>query len=189
MADTVQSQNPRERKLTQEFLRAALNYDPETGIFTWRHRADRSRRWNTRYAGKIAGKVDRIGRGMICVAVDGEKKQFFSSRLAFIYMTGICPPLVDHKDGDHSNNRWDNLRSASPSQNLHNTVVRSDNRSGFKGVDWSVEKQKWRASIHVNKRQKHLGYFLSIQEAHKAYCTAAEKHFGEFACPGFRSTT
>lgn len=188
MADTVQSQNTRERKITQELLRCALNYDPDTGTFTWRYRPERSRQWNTRYAGRIAGKVDTVGRRMIGVAVDGTKRQFFASRLAFIYMTGFCPPLVDHKDGDRGNNRWKNLRAASPSQNLHNTVVRSDNRSGFKGVDWNAEKGKWRAVIHVNKRQKHLGYFLSVQEAHNGYCIAAEKYFGEFACPGFRST-
>lgn len=94
MANQVQSQNPRESKLSQEFLRNSLDYDPDTGIFTWKHRADRSRRWNSRYAGTRAGCLNAQGRFAIALSVDGEKKPFLAYRLAFIFMTAHAQKLL-----------------------------------------------------------------------------------------------
>jgi hypothetical protein len=80
-------------------------------------------------------------------------------------------------------NRIDNLRLASPTENIRNR--RKPSRKGltsrYKGVSWQPDKRKWRARIVVNKRPHHLGYFESQEEAWTAYCEAATRFFKEFA--------
>ena len=86
---------------------------------------------------------------------------------------------VDHKNHDTLDNRRSNLRVATSSQNRANTVRRTDNKSGFKGV--SPFQGKWRATIRENGKHKHLGRFSTTEEAHQAYCAAATRIYGEFA--------
>lgn len=181
MAEAVQSQNPRERKLSKELLRERLDYDPLTGIFTWKPRANYPRNWNTKYAGKTAGSLSGKGYILIKLTIDGKRGTFLASRLAFIYMEDRCPPMVDHKDRNRQNDRWENLRGATRSQNAHNSRMQSNNKSGFKGVDFVKGRDKWRAMICFNRRPKCLGYFSSPEEAHAAYCAAADKYHREFA--------
>ncbi|MGP9790665.1 HNH endonuclease [Roseinatronobacter sp. NSM] len=88
---------------------------------------------------------------------------------------------VDHKDMNGLNNRRNNLRPASRSQNISNTRVRRDNKSSIKGVQWNANAKKYAASIHIEGKKKHLGYFQNAEEAHAAYCCAASKLHGEFA--------
>lgn len=92
----------------------------------------------------------------------------------------------DSMHGEHANcdtldNRDENLRIANSSQNGSNRRVFSNNRSGYKGVCWDKKSRKWRSSIRVNYVKIHLGLFIDPKDAHLAYCTAARKHFGEFA--------
>jgi len=91
---------------------------------------------------------------------------------------------VDHIDGDGLNNTRDNLRLATSAQNSANRGKQSNNTSGFKGVSWNKPRGKWRAQIRVGGNQIHLGMFTSKDEAHAAYCEAAEEYFGEFANDG-----
>lgn len=85
----------------------------------------------------------------------------------------------DHKDGDSSNNRRDNLRLTNSTGNNRNARMRKDNTSGFKGI-WKVG-NRWRACIKVNGKKIYLGFFDTPEEAYKAYCDAAIKYHGEFA--------
>lgn len=91
---------------------------------------------------------------------------------------------VDHQDRNTLNNRRGNLRASTRAQNAHNTLKNSNNTSGFKGVCFYKASGKFKANITLNSRNKHLGYFDTPEEAHKAYCEAAEKYYGEFANPG-----
>lgn len=75
----------------------------------------------------------------------------------------------------------EHLRVCTPSQNRQNTVLRSNNACGLKGVSWDNHGNNWRAVIKVDGKQVHLGKFPSKEAAHAAYCAAAAKHFGEFA--------
>lgn len=86
---------------------------------------------------------------------------------------------VDHIDGDSLNNQRTNLRPSTHQQNLINTKLRSDNKSGYKGVTACLK--RWKANIRIGGKQVHLGVFATPEEAYAAYCIAAKQHFGEFA--------
>ena len=94
----------------------------------------------------------------------------------------LAGEYVDHADHDGKNNRRDNLRLATNSQNGCNTALRGMNTSGFKGVHWHKSKQKWQAQIRDNGKKKSLGYFSTPEDAYAAYCTAAKEIHGAFAC-------
>lgn len=87
----------------------------------------------------------------------------------------------DHINGDRLDNRRANLRPCTRAENMRNVKRRSDNRSGFKGVHWRKDKCQWAASIRVNYRPVHLGYFKSAEEAYEVYCLAADILHGQFA--------
>ena len=87
---------------------------------------------------------------------------------------------IDHKNGDKLDNRKINLRLATRSQNLQNMKMRK-NISGYKGVDWHPQTQKWRSSLKLNGKRISLGCYYSKEDAALAYNRGAEKHFGEFA--------
>jgi hypothetical protein len=86
--------------------------------------------------------------------------------------------MVDHINGNPSDNRIANLREASDAQNCLNRKIRSDNKSGEKGV--SADPKGWRARINVNGKTVHLGYFESIDLAADAARRARERFHGEF---------
>lgn len=93
---------------------------------------------------------------------------------------------VDHADGNGLNNQRHNLRAASHNENMWNRRLQQNNTSGFKGVYFSKRDQKWKAQIRFQRQRIHLGYFLTAEEAAKAYDAAALKHFGKFAAPNFK---
>lgn len=88
---------------------------------------------------------------------------------------------VDHIDGNGLNNLKENLRICSHQQNQQNKRKSKNNTSGFKGVYWNKEKQKWVSRITVLKRRIFLGYFDSIEKVAHAYDEAVVENFGEFA--------
>jgi hypothetical protein len=88
---------------------------------------------------------------------------------------------TDHINGNGLDNRKENLRHATSSQNKHNQGARCTNKSGFKGVSWSKKAGKWVAQICVNKKTKNLGYFESAADAHKKYCEASALMHGAFS--------
>jgi hypothetical protein len=88
---------------------------------------------------------------------------------------------VDHINGNKLDNRKSNLRVATRSQNNYNKSVQSNSTSGFKGVSWSTQKNKWRARIHVDKQEINLGFFEYTIDAVMAYNEAAMKYHQSFA--------
>jgi hypothetical protein len=163
-------------RLTQARLRELLRYNPETGEFRWLKRVNQFAR-----VGRIAGGVNKFG-GYLHISVGG--RAYLAHQLAWLYMTGEwCRPMIDHRDGNRLNNRWNNLRRATRSQNNANTPRQRNNLSGFKGVGLRSGR-KWRARICKNKRRHTLGTFSTPQAAHAAYVAAARRLFGEFARAG-----
>lgn len=88
--------------------------------------------------------------------------------------------IVDHKNGDTLDNRLCNLRICSRSDNSRNQKIRSDNKSGYKGVSWHISAKKWEACLHIKGKKKYLGVFACKHEAARVYNKNAKKYFGEF---------
>jgi hypothetical protein len=168
--------------LTAKRLQELLSYEPETGLFRWRVNrcGGRYRQLLRARAGDVAGDLN--GDGYWRIGVDG--RRYKAHRLAWLYMTGEWAAkgyVVEHRDRDPLNNRWSNLRLATQAQNTCNTRKRSDNRSGFKGVSFAQWANRYRATIYVGRKQRHLGYFDTAKKAARAYARAARKHHGSFA--------
>lgn len=104
----------------------------------------------------------------------------FKTLLLHRYIMQI-PGRVDHINGNGLDCRRCNMRPATHAQNIMNSGIRSNNKSGFKGVFWNSQKRKWNAKIMLNYRNIHCGFFDDVIEAAKAYDTAARIYHGEFA--------
>lgn len=164
--------------LDQAILHQLLLYDPATGVFTWRERENRDW-WNRRYAGKRAGYAWKPSGNIQYWCIRVFDWPFMAHRLAHLYMTGAWPENeIDHRDLDGLNNRWDNLRPATKSENIHNRRAPRTNKTGFKGVSFS--KGRYRALIYVAGKQIFLGHYKTPDAAYAAYCEAAVKYRPEF---------
>lgn len=165
------------RNPPKELILSLLRYDPESGDFYWIKNPSPARA----YAGMKAGGKRTDGRTRIGIRGYG---QVFSYRLAWICEKGPIPDgmEVDHIDGDPTNNRLENLRLATSSQQKMNRGVQVNNRSGLKGAYFHAchKGKKWRSQIKVGKKLVFLGYFHTAMEAHLAHKDASIKHFGEF---------
>lgn len=171
----------RKPPLTQQQLKQLLAYNPETGVFTWLQRSDVRPQWNGRYAGKVAGYARQATGGGWYWSIRIFDWPFHAASLAWLYMTGEWPPLIDHRDGDGMNNRWANLRIADKAQNAANSKISSRNTSGYKGASLCKKTGKWRATIRRDGRQEWLGYYDTPEAAHAAYMAAAREVHGAFA--------
>jgi hypothetical protein len=153
--------------LDPDRLRHVLQFDPESGKFTWLNPQNSRIR-----AGTPAGHVGKYMR----IRIDGIS--YLAHRLAWLYMTGEWPSgQIDHVNCDKLDNRWSNLRDASPSQNNANVGPRARNTSGHKGVTWHKRNERWQVYLG----RSFVGQFVSKDEAAEAYQKAAEERFGEFA--------
>lgn len=152
-------------KLTLSIVQKCLDYDPETGVFTWK---THSRRMSI---GEEAGSISSNGRRYISVC--GEKH--LAHRLAWFYVYGVWPDNnISPKNGDYDDVRIDNLQELTPSEVARKASVRSSNRSGFRGVSWSATKGKWVAVLNKDYKRYHLGYFDTAEEASSVYESALE---------------
>lgn len=167
--------------LTAEYLRSRVSYDPASGAFVWLAMPgddESSRRFNTSRAGKRAGFID-AGRYR-CIKICGVK--IGEHCLAVLYMTGAWPECqVDHRDLDGLNNRWENLRPATESQNNANKGLSKVNTSGHKGVSYDASRDRWEVAITVDGKKIKIGRFRDLSVAADAYEKAARKSFGEYA--------
>jgi len=154
-----------EYSITPERVRQLFDYIPATGCLIWRSRTGDSgaiKAWNTKYASRLAGS---IGTGTMVVRINREGYPLH--HVVWAWMTGAWPRIsVDHKNRDWKDNRWSNLREATPAQQAQN---RRRTTTLPKGV-----RRSRNGYIAV------LGLFATPQEAHAAWLISAKVVHGEF---------
>ncbi|TCQ76470.1 HNH endonuclease [Raoultella ornithinolytica] len=163
-------------EMTADYLRKCLSYNPLTGLFTWNsrpleHFKDRRAQkiWNTRYSGLQAGAAMTIGYVLIRI----HKQCYYAHRLAWLYVYGSWPQEVDHINGITTDNRIENLRSVSHSENSKNVKIPSHNSTGVIGVCVPNDGSRIQARIYVNGKDIKLGRFDSIEDAEEARVRAS----------------
>jgi hypothetical protein len=102
-------------------------------------------------------------------------------RVIFLYHHGYLPDFVDHIDGDKLNNRIENLRAATKSQNCMNQKISTRNTSGTKGVMWLKREQKWLVALRVNSILHSFGYFKDKELAELVAVEATNKLHQDFS--------
>ena len=171
--------------ITVETLRELLLYDPETGFLFWKKRDPKwfggclrsTNAWNNKHAGS---RADRRGNKAGYLRVTIFSVKYYAHRVVWAMNTGNWPDLkahIDHIDKDKKNNKAENLRCVSASDNHKNTKRQANNRSGQTGVCWVSSKRRWKAYIKTNNKNKHLGYFNTFEEA-KQQRISAEQELG-----------
>ena len=157
---------------TAEELKARFSYNPDTGEITNKVRSHKAQ------AGADATCAHKEGYRSVCCSC----RKMLAHRVAWVMTHGEWPAeMIDHINGNRSDNRLSNLRQATRSQNLTNTKLNSRNSSGFRGVSWSSSKQKWDARIRSVNKLRLLGRFKTKEEAVAAYAAASTELHGEFA--------
>lgn len=163
--------------VTHRELKEILWYDRETGVFRWKVRAK-----STVRPGDIAGRGKPNSAGYMRIGIQG--KSYLLHRLAWFYETGEWPTgQIDHIDLNRTNNKWENLRQATPTQNITNRGVQANSTSGVKGVSFDARKGRWRAYITVGRKQQWLGYFDTKEDAALVATQSREKQHKEFHKP------
>jgi hypothetical protein len=159
--------------VSRRYTGCELRYVPETGDF---------------YRVLTSGEIEpapgyKNKHGYLVIRHEG--KQMLAHRRAFYLMTGQCPKIIDHINRDPSDNRWVNLREATPTLNTHNQAAR--NSTGFKGVfrREGVRGDRYYASISFEKRPVTLGVYADPQTAARAYDAAARLIYGPQAVTNF----
>jgi hypothetical protein len=161
----------RREDLTQESLMELLDYNPETGIFTWKNPT----RYHLRLTGKPAGQ---ISHGYLLIQIHGLK--YKAHRLAWLYIYSEWPLIVDHINRNPSDNRIKNLRRCTQSENIRNHS-KKQNKSGLPVGVRKAASGRFHARITFEKRQIALGSFETFEDASFAYLKARTEMFGEFA--------
>lgn len=158
--------------LTQNKLKELLNYDPETGIFTWKI--------STSPYIKV-GRVTGTAPTKRYIQIGINRRYYLAHRLAWLWMTGSWPSSdIDHINTDRSDNRFSNLREATNGQNSMNRSALRNSKTGVKGVSWSRGSKSWKVQVTINKKLHHKS-FKDFDDAVAAAKEMRERLHGEFA--------
>ena len=164
------------RNLTVDLLKHLFDYDKETGNLIWK-----VKRAKNQAVGDIAGSFD-TSVGYVRVGINGKK--YYAHRIVFLYHKGYLPKTIDHINGDKVDNRIENLRAVTASQNQHNRKINSNSTSGYKGVSYYARTNKWCAKIRLESKRINLGYYKTPEEADAVVRKAREELHGSFANHG-----
>lgn len=154
--------------MNQRELQELLSYSIVTGHFTWKVKLSRKT-----VIGSRAGSVRKDG--YVVIRLYGQK--YYAHILTNLYVLGCMPcNVIDHEDGNTSNNCWLNLREVTHQDNLKNQSKRTTNISGVTGVHWCSTRNRWMAQINTGHKAVNLGRFLKYEDAVTARKTAEVKY-------------
>ena len=152
--------------MNQNRLRELLNYDPATGIFTWRmQRRGRAK------VGTVAGTAHP--KGYIRISIDHVDQ--LAHRLAWVFVHGPIDDsmVIDHINGNRCDNRIENLRVVTGMQNANNQQTRlSNGRKAMLGASYHKPSGKWISRVKINGKDKYIGLFDTPEQANQAYLAA-----------------
>jgi len=122
------------------------------------------------------------------ITVGFKRGQYPAHRIIFAMHNGYIPKMIDHINGDRQDNRIENLRAVTDTQNAYNKTLSSQNTSGIKGISWDKAKKKWHAQLNYNGKNRHMGYWKTDEKhlAQEFIELAREMVHGEFANHGVR---
>lgn len=153
----------REKILSADYVREILDYNPVTGLFTWKLKTHPK---SNKLVGLPAGCNHNKGYAMITIL----KKRYYAHRLAWLYMTGSWPEgVIDHRDRNTSNNVFSNLYVVSVSGNGHNMKPTPDPNHPVRGI--RKRGNNWSARIRVRGQDYYLGSFGCYKDAAEAVRT------------------
>jgi len=156
--------------IEQGRLREALSYDELTGEFTW----IKPSKYHAEKCGRKAGTTRTAkGKSYVWIKIDGVATP--AHRLAWLYVYGVEPTVIDHINGRSTDNRIVNLREATSTQNAQNHTKRVGPSGLPTGVRINRSSGRYVARITANKRLYCLGTFDTPQEARKAYVNARKE--------------
>ena len=164
-----------------ELLRQLLRYEPDTGKLYWRERTPdvfedgRCKSFNSQFANKEAFTFtgrDGYKHGNVL-----NQRPYLAHRVIWAITYGEWPlNHIDHINGIRDDNRIENLRDVSRSENQKNQKRPAHNTSGAVGVSWANREKKWHAYINIDRRRESLGYFTDLAEAIAARKEAEAKY-------------
>ncbi|MGY5368299.1 HNH endonuclease [Enterobacter oligotrophicus] len=171
--------------IDKSYLEECFLYDKKTGNLYWkarpRHHFKSDRSMNA-INGKMAGKLAQSSLNGRYYMVSVNFKFHLCHRVVWFLHHGEWPVSdIDHINGNKLDNRIENLRETSRSQNMSNVGMQKNNSSGFIGVFWASRERKWRAVVAHNKKNINLGSYDCPIEAAMAYNEGALKYQGKYA--------
>jgi hypothetical protein len=153
---TMTSREIASEELTQSSLMKKVHYCPNSGELT------RISSYYKSKIGSIAGSTMANGYRYIQIG----KKNYRAHRIVWLYVYGHFPTShIDHINGDRADNRIENLREASNSENMMNQGVSARNKSGYLGITWSQIRNRWCVGVKVLGKSKNVGRFLNLDDA------------------------
>jgi len=147
-----------EAKINQELVKQFFDY--QDGKLFWK-----ISRTNSIKVGDEAGTLNKVGYRQIGLKINNKKAIFATHRLIYLYHYGFIPKEVDHINLVKTDNRIENLREATRSQNNINRLPRSDNKSGVSGVYFCKKSKLWIARLWINKKCVWMQKFNTLEEA------------------------
>lgn len=155
--------------ITQEYLHEIFDY--KDGVLYWKKSG------KGRIKSLIVGGPDKDGY----IQVSINHKKYKAHRLIFMMFHGFLPKMIDHIDGNPSNNRIENLRESTHLQNQYNRKIAKNNTSGYKNVRWSKKDKRWTVIIKVCGKNTYIGQFKDLELADLVAQEARDKYHKEFA--------
>lgn len=170
-----------------DLLRKVFYCTPESGKIYWSYRSEQIGnrnydlgKWNNKNTNKEAFAT-KTANGYLQGTFQGNN--LLAHRVLWAMAFGEWPEFIDHKNGNRSDNRLENLRNVSHGENMKNRSLSIRNKSGATGVYWY--KNKWLVKIRAEGKLKHLGMFTDFEEA-VATRKAAEFEYGYHTNNGMR---